>query len=64
MLIPELGPVSEPDDLGWRHSEPTVAAVLRGNECCLVLDGYDDDPDKEDFHTTIKNFLHAAGAAR
>lgn len=59
MQVPGLGQVSEPDESGWRYSQPRPLAVLHGSVCRLVLEGYDDDPRKEDFHTAIKNFLHA-----
>jgi hypothetical protein len=59
MEIPGLGAVGEPDAFGWRHSEPMPVAVLRGGICRVVLDGYDDDSRKAEFHDAITNFLAA-----
>ena len=59
MKIPGLGILTEPDDLGWRYSDPIKMGALGGKKCCFVLEGYDDDPKKEDFHAAIANFLAA-----
>ena len=63
MEIPELGLVTDPDDLGWRYSKPMSVGALRGEQCRIVLEGYDDDASKEDFHEAIKNFLAADESA-
>jgi hypothetical protein len=57
MEIPGLGRLTDPDDLGWRWSDPRSVRALRGHECRLVLDGYDDDENTDEFHETIANFL-------
>jgi len=56
MQIPGLGSVTSDDDLGWLYSEPIRLDVLRGNECRIVLEGYEDDSDREGFHTAIQAF--------
>jgi hypothetical protein len=59
MDIPKLGPVTLDDELGWYQSQPTAVPVLGGQMCRIIVDGYDDDPDPEDFHAVIRNFLSA-----
>src|SRR5947207_15991953 len=56
MDIPGLGSVSE-DSFGWYRSAPLPAPVLGNAACNILLDGYDDDPAKEDFHAAITTFL-------
>jgi len=63
MKVPGLGNVTNPDDLGWRYSEPIALGVLGGRECRIVLEEYDGDPNKEDFHLAIKNFLSVSEAS-
>lgn len=57
MEIPELGPVTKDEDLEWYCSEPIPVPVLGGQMCSFVVEGYDDDDDKEAFHEAIRNFL-------
>lgn len=59
MEIPGLGPVTRDDELGWYYSEPIALPVLSGEVLRIVVDGYDDDPNPEDFHAAIRNFLSA-----
>lgn len=59
MEIPGLGPVTREDELGWYYSEPMPVPMLDGEKCRIVVDGYDDDPNPEDFHAAIRNFLSA-----
>ncbi len=59
MKIPGLGQVTEPDEYQWRYSEPISVAILFGKQCRMVLDRYDKDTKKDDFHEAIKNFLAA-----
>jgi hypothetical protein len=60
MDIPGLGAVEKDEDTGWYFSDPVVVAVLGGEECEIVLEGYDEDERKEDFHAVIANFLTAS----
>ena len=57
MNIPGLGKVTKDESIGWHYSEPVKLEVLKDKECRVVLDGYDEDAAKEDFHSTIANFL-------
>ena len=57
MEIPIIGTVTKDESLGWYYSEPIPVQVLGGQMCRVVLSGYDDDANKDDFHTAIKNFL-------
>ena len=59
MNIPEIGTVTKDDEFDWYYSEPIAIPVLGGTDCRVVIEGYDDDPNKEDFHTAISNFLSA-----
>jgi len=54
MQIPGLGSVTRDD--GDLYSEPIRLDVLWGKECRIVLEGYEDDSDKEGFHTAIQAF--------
>ena len=55
--IPGLGAVVEDAELGWYRSGPVSVPVLGGIAGRFVLDGYDDDPAPEEFHTAIHTFL-------
>lgn len=59
MEIPGLGPVTRDDEFGWYQSQPIAVPVLGGQMCRIIVEGYDDDPDPEDFHAAIRNFLSA-----
>ncbi len=56
MEVPGLGEVTQ-GKLGWYHSKPIPIPMFGGQVCCIVLDGYDEDHHKEDFHIAIANFL-------
>ena len=57
MEVPGLGAVTKDEDLGWYYSRPIAVRMFGGKECRLVLEGYDGDTRKEDFHAAIANFL-------
>ena len=57
MQIPGLGQVAADAELGWYRSQPLAVPVLGGTLCQIVLDGYDDDRQQEDFHEAIRTFL-------
>lgn len=56
MEIPGIGPVSE-DSGDGRMSKPIAVPAIFGQKCRFSLLEYDNDPNKEDFHTAIENFL-------
>jgi len=56
MNIPGLGKVTK-GKYGDYRSKPIPVLVLGGRKCCIAVEGYDDDPDKEAFHVAIANFL-------
>ena len=58
MEIPGLGPVVLQDSSGWHRSNSLPVPVL-GTSCHFVVEGYEDDPRKDDFHAAIANFLDA-----
>jgi hypothetical protein len=55
--IPGLGIVNKDRELDWYHSAPITVPVLGGRKCRIVVEGYDDDEDKAEFHEAIANFL-------
>lgn len=57
MNIPGLGEVTKDERFGWYYSEPTKLSILNGKECRVVLEGYDEEPNKADFHAAIAKFL-------
>lgn len=57
MEIPHLGSVTRDPEFGWYLSEPIPLPLLDGAECQFVLDGYEEDGQKEDFHQVIANLL-------
>lgn len=59
MQIPGLGNVTADDEYGWLYSEPIEVAALGGETCDIVLEGYEEDANKEDFHAAIQAFLAA-----
>ncbi len=57
MDIPGLGGMTRDGRFGWYYSEPLSVPVLGGKMCRIVLEGYDEDPNKAEFHAAIMNFL-------
>ncbi len=57
MEIPVIGTVTKDESLGLYYSEPIPVQVLGGQMCRFILEDYDDDANKDDFHVAIKNFL-------
>lgn len=56
MNIPGLGPVTEDLD-GWYRSEALTVPALGDATYYVLVNGYDDDPAKEEFHAAIAAFL-------
>jgi hypothetical protein len=57
MEIPHLGPVTIDAQLDGYRSQPMPVPVLGGKVCRIVVEEYDDDPRKDEFHVAIANFL-------
>jgi hypothetical protein len=57
--IPGLGPVTYDDELGWHRSEALPVPALGGAVCHVLVNGYDDDPAKDEIHEVISAFLTA-----
>lgn len=57
MEIPGIGRVNKDSEFDLYYSEPMPVAVLGGQMCRIVVEDYDEDPDKNDFHIAITNFL-------
>lgn len=57
MNIPGLGKVTKDNESDWYYSEPVSVPVLGGKKCKIVIEGYDEDVAKEEFHAAIQNFL-------
>jgi hypothetical protein len=62
MEVPGLGEVTKDEQFGWYYSEPMTVPMFGGKECRIVLEGYDADECKEDFHVAIANFLSGSPA--
>lgn len=62
MNVPGLGEVTKDDRFGWYYSQPIKIAVLGGKECRIVLEGYDEDQNKDEYHVAISNFLASSPA--
>ncbi len=55
--VPGLG-ITEPDQVdGWLRSKPTKVNVLGNIECEFILEDYENDENKGDFHDAIFKFL-------
>jgi hypothetical protein len=59
MEVPGLGEVTKDERFGWYYSQPIAVPMLGGKPCRIVLEDYDGDERKEDFHVAIANFLSA-----
>ena len=62
--IPGLGPVKQDaqfDD--WLRREPLRIHVLGDVDCELILEGYEEDENKEEFHEAIHHFLSLDSSA-
>lgn len=58
MEIPGLGKVIRDKRFkDWYRSESIQVPVLGGKSCRIVVRRYDEDSNREDFHTAIPNFL-------
>lgn len=55
--LPILGELEKDQFDDWLRSKPVAANVLGGKQIEFILEGYEDDEEKEDFHEAIKNFL-------
>lgn len=62
MEVPGLGEVAKDEQFGWYYSKPIPVAMFGGKQCRIVLEGYDEDECKEDFHVAIANFLSGSPA--
>jgi hypothetical protein len=65
MDIPALGELIQGIEYNayYHYSAPLPIAVLHGEQCSIQLDHYELDPNKEDFHRAIANFLALTPAA-
>lgn len=65
MEILGLGPVTHDADLDWHFSQPIPVPMLDGKPCQIVVECYNEDDRKEEFHAAIANFLaQGAGALK
>jgi hypothetical protein len=62
MEIPGLGEVTKDEQFGWYYSKPMPVPMFSGKHCRIVLEGYDEDERKGDFHVAISNFLSGSPA--
>ncbi|TCJ11613.1 hypothetical protein EZJ19_15185 [Parasulfuritortus cantonensis] len=57
MNIPGLGEVTKVPRFGWYESQAIALPLLDGKVCRVIIQDYDEDPAKDDFHTAIANLL-------
>lgn len=62
MEVPGLGEMTKDKELGWYYSKPIPVPMFGGKQCRIVLQGYDEDERKEEFHVAIANFLSGSPA--
>ena len=55
--IEGIGSFTKDEKSGWYYSQDIPIRVVGGSLCKFVLEGYDEDENKEDFHTAMRNFL-------
>jgi hypothetical protein len=55
--VPILGFLEKDHFDDWLRSRPTPVSVLGGGNFEFILEGYEDDRVKKDFHEAIENFL-------
>lgn len=55
--VPILGELEKDHFDDWLRSKPIPVNVLGGGEFEFILEGYEEDEAKEDFHEAIENFL-------
>src|SRR5574343_634678 len=60
MNIPGLGEVEKNERFGWYQSSPIPLKIFMGRECRIIIEGYDGDVAKDDYHSTIAAFMAAA----
>ena len=60
MEIPGLGVIQLDEQFGWYRSKRIRVPVLGNKLCQIVVEGYDEDRKKSEFHTAIANFLSAS----
>lgn len=63
MDIPGLGEVTKDEQFGWHYSKPLRLPLLNNDECRVVVEGYDEDDRKEEFHAAIAKLLASDFAA-
>jgi len=55
MEVPGVGEVERHEEFGWLCSQPLPIGALGGHRCRILLEGYEEDVRKEDFHVAIAN---------
>jgi hypothetical protein len=56
MRIAGVGELTWDDKLGGYVTEPLPVGALRGQVCRLVLEGYDEDPNQDEFNAVVAAF--------
>jgi hypothetical protein len=57
LQIPVLGTVTKDERFGWLYSDPVALRIFGNKPVRIVLEGYEEDQNKEDFHAAISKFL-------
>ncbi len=59
MVIPGIGIFKKDERFGELLSEPFILSILNNVESQVILEEYEQDENKEDFHIVISNFISA-----
>jgi Domain of unknown function (DUF6985) len=60
--VPGLGVVTKDNRFRWYCSKPIPIPMFGGKHCRIVLEGYEKDQCKDEFHAAIANFLSGTPA--
>jgi len=63
MQIPGLGTVTKDSKFDWYYSKPMRVPVLGDKKRRVVVEGYDEDRNKDEFHAAIAHFLSLDSSA-
>lgn len=60
MNIPYLGELVKDEQFDWYYSQPIEIILFGGIKCQVIVEGYEEDDRKADFHEAISNLLSAS----
>ena len=57
--LPGIGRMTYDEEFDWYYLEEMPVKVLGGQVCRIIVDGYDHDEAREEFHEAISSFISA-----